>query len=84
MVATPEVLSLAFQGTVLAVLIRWLLAADIDLLWALCVGTVSRLCSPWLLQQTPQRLPHAWSDTAISAAVILVVLGVADVSRHLR
>src|SRR5262245_24775051 len=67
----------ASQGAVVAAVARWVFGVDVQMHWVLGIGVGSRLFGGWLLEHTgPSVSLQAWTGLALSALVVLPLLGV--------
>ena len=82
MLPVPGMLSIVCEGAFLAVIVRWLLQLDMTISWAALIGALSRMLGAWVVQFfDPAITLHSISDFAISAFVLVVLLGFAQ---HVR
>jgi hypothetical protein len=82
MFPTPELISSACQGALLAIAIRWVFRLDVSFSVAICVGILSRLFGVWALEQlTSPDAVHVVSTALMTISATAALLGVMQLMR---
>lgn len=77
-----DFLDIAGSGAILAVVVRWLFRLDVELHWAVCIGTASLLLEPWLSLHFGPHVPgRTVTDLVMGTVLVMAFLGVAQVMR---
>lgn len=82
MFPTPELISSACQGALLAITVRWLFRLDVSFTMAICVGIVSRLSGVWALEElaSPDAV-HFVPSALMTVSATIASLGVMQLMR---
>jgi hypothetical protein len=83
MVTNPELINLACQGAILAVIIRWVLGFNVDMVWVVCAGASTRMFGAWTLEHLAPTgvVQFALPTTLMSVLLLVVFFGVMEVIR---
>ena len=77
-----ELLDLAGQGAMLAMIIRWLLQLDVGLVSTSCIGVASLSLQPWISANCGSlSTMSVFPNFLLSGAIAAALLGVAQVVR---